>query len=173
MITIVSSTHRPDSNSKKIAQFYQKELKALGADSQILDLQDLPQNFMFSNMFGEKDNGFKAVQTLVSETQKFVFVIPEYNGSFPGILKSFIDACEFPASFKGKKAALVGLSTGRYGNIRGVGHFTGICHYIGMEVLPNKIYFPKVQLELTDNGSLKNEDTLKFTREQIAQIAEY
>ncbi|MFT7298949.1 MAG: chromate reductase [Sphingobacteriales bacterium] len=173
MITIISSTHRPDSNSMRIAHYYKIALKKLGKSSEILSLTDLPHDFLFSNMFGGTNPDFGPFQKRISDTKKFIFVIPEYNGSFPGVLKAFIDSCKFPESFKFKKAALVGLSTGRYGNLRGVGHFTGICHYIGMEVMPNKMYFPKVQDELSDDGSFKNEDTKAFVTQQIEQIAEY
>lgn len=173
MITIISSTHRPDSNSMRIAQYYKAALKNLGKSAEILSLSDLPRDFLFSNMFGETSPDFASFQQRITDTQKFIFVIPEYNGSFPGILKAFIDSCKFPESFKFKKAALVGLSTGRYGNIRGIGHFTGICHYIGMEVMPNKIYFPKVQDELAADGGFTNADTISFVTQQIEQIAEY
>ena len=49
---------------------------------------------------------FEPIQEIVTKTDKFIFVIPEYNGSFPGVLKVFIDACSFPESFYEKKAAL-------------------------------------------------------------------
>ena len=121
----------------------------------------------------QKIESWQPIQSLVSATQKFIFIIPEYNGSFPGILKVFVDACEFPVSFKGKKAALVGLSTGKYGNVRGVDHFTGICHYMGLEVMALKLHIPGIHKEFDENGELYQEDTLKFTRQQIERFVEY
>ena len=103
----------------------------------------------------------------MTQTQKFLFVIPEYNGSFPGVLKVFIDACSFPESFYDKKVALVGLSSGKYGNIRGLDHFTGVCHYVHLNMLPLKIHIPAIRTELDEQGNLFKEDTLKFTDEQI------
>jgi NAD(P)H-dependent FMN reductase len=47
----------------------------------------------------------------------------------PGSLKLFIDACsvrEYKQNFKGKKAALVGIASGRAGNLRGMDHLTGV-----------------------------------------------
>ena len=109
----------------------------------------------------------------MSASTKFLFVIPEYNGSFPGVLKTFVDACTFPESFYGKKAALVGLSSGRYGNLRGLEHFTGICHYIHLEVMPLRIHIPAIQTELNDKGDLWKEDTLKFTKEQMDKFIRF
>lgn len=121
-------------------------------------------------MFGKRSEQFQPIQDKVDATAKFLFIIPEYNGSFPGVLKVFIDACRYPNSFYGKKAALVGISSGKYGNIRGVDHFTGICHYINLHVLPLRIHIPAIHKELDENGDLFREDTIKFTNQQIDQF---
>lgn len=124
-------------------------------------------------MYGKRSPEFQKLQDIVSATNKFLFVIPEYNGSFPGVLKAFVDACKFPESFYGKKAALVGLSSGKYGNIRGVEHFTGICHYIHLHVLPLRIHIPSIDTELDENGDFWKEDTVNFTNQQIERFIEF
>ncbi|RZK63411.1 MAG: NADPH-dependent FMN reductase, partial [Pedobacter sp.] len=83
------------------------------------------------------------------------------------------DAADFPGSFYDKKAALVGLSSGKYGNIRGVDHFTGVCHYIHLNVLPLRIHIPNIKQELDENGNLFQEDTVKFTNEQIDKFINF
>ena len=116
---------------------------------------------------------FKPIQQLVLDTDKFIFILPEYNGSYPGIVKVFIECCEFPGSFKNKKAALVGLSSGKYGNIRGVDHFTGVCHYLGLHLLPLKIHIPQISEEIDTKGHLLLDNTLKFVKEQVSSFAEF
>ncbi|MNY39771.1 NADPH-dependent FMN reductase [compost metagenome] len=101
------------------------------------------------------------------KTSKFLFVIPEYNGSFPGVLKTFIDACQFPDSFYDKKAALVGISSGKYGNIRGIDHFGGVCSYLHLNVLPLRIHVSAIKTELNEQEDFFKEDTLKFTNQQM------
>lgn len=145
----------------------------MGTGSQILSLTDLPHDVIFTDLYGKRSTGFVPVQELVSSTKKFIFIIPEYNGSFPGVLKVFMDACAFPESFYGKKAALVGHSNGKYGNIRGVDHFTGVCHYMHLNVLSLRIHIPNIQTELNENGDLFKEDTLKFTDEQMEKLLAY
>ena len=98
---------------------------------------------------------------------------PEYNGSFPGVLKVFVDACDFPESFYEKKAALVGVSSGKYGNIRGIDHFTGVCHYFSLLVLPLKLHIAGIKAELDENGNLFKEDTVKFVDEQIEKFIRF
>jgi NAD(P)H-dependent FMN reductase len=174
MTTIIASTNRPESYTLKVAQHYQNGLAALGHPSQILSLGNLPEKIIHPAMYEtQKIESWKPIQNLVTETQKFLFIIPEYNGSFPGILKVFIDACEFPRSFNGKKAALVGISTGKYGNIRGVDHFTGICHYINLDVLSLKLHIPHINKELDESEVFFKEDTLKFTKQQMERFVAF
>lgn len=167
MITIISGTNRPNSNSYRLALNYRERFLAKGVDTQILPLTDLPPNFITEDMYGKRSADFTPIQELISESEKFMFIIPEYNGSFPGVLKTFVDACKYPESFFNKKAALVGISTGKYGNIRGVEHFTGVCHYMRLNVLPLRIHIPQITQEFDGAGRLYKEDTLRFTEEQI------
>ncbi|MFZ4862602.1 NADPH-dependent FMN reductase [Sphingobacterium sp. Mn56C] len=173
MNLIISGTNRLGSNSLKVAQYYQEELQKKGEPWQLLSLTDLPQDLLFSDLYGKRSSNFAPIQEMVSAAQKFVFIIPEYNGSYPGVLKVFIDACAFPASFYHKKAALIGISSGKYGNIRGVDHFTGVCNYLRMHVLPLKIHLPTIQNELDDQGCITEELTHKFVSEQIDEIARF
>lgn len=173
MITIIAATNRPNSNTLKIAKYYQAQLKIKGYEVGIFSLEDLPADILNTDMFGKRSPAFQKIQNLISETDKFIFVMPEYNGSYPGVLKVMIDAADFPGSFYDKKAALVGLSSGKYGNIRGVDHFTGVCHYIHLNVLPLRIHIPNIKQELDENGSLFQEDTVKFTNEQIDKFINF
>jgi chromate reductase len=120
LTTIISATNRLNSSTYKLAQYYQKKLKEKGLEAGILSLTQLPANIIESDLYGKRSPEFEPIQDIVTQTEKFLFIIPEYNGSFPGVLKIFMDACSFPESFYEKKAALTGLSSGKYGNIRGI-----------------------------------------------------
>ena len=174
MTTIIASTNRPDSYSLKLAEYYQARLKELGMETEILSLCCLPEKIIHPAMYeNQKSESWKPIQNLITKSQKFLFIIPEYNGSFPGILKVFIDACEFPASFGAKKAALVGISTGKYGNIRGIDHFTGICHYMNLDVMAMKLHIPHIHKEFDEGNLLFKEDTLKFTQALLERFVEF
>lgn len=173
MNLIISGTNRLGSNSLKVAHYYQNELKRKGEEWDIISLEDLPHDILFSDLYGKRSDEFKPIQEKVSAAKKFIFIIPEYNGSFPGALKTFVDACTYPASFYHKKTALVGVSTGKYGNIRGVDHFTGVCNYLRMHVLPLKIHIPLIQNELNGKHSFENDLTSQFLNEQIEEIIRF
>jgi chromate reductase len=173
MVTIISATNRPGSSTLKLAKYYQKKLSEKGLETGLLSLAQLPGNIIESDLFGKRSAEFQPIQDIVTSTEKFLFVIPEYNGSFPGVLKVFMDACSFPESFYEKKAALVGLSSGKYGNIRGIDHFTGICHYMHLHVMSLKIHIADIRGELNTDGDLFKEDTLRFTNEQMEKFISF
>ena len=173
MITIISSTNRPNSSTYKLADYYQRQLRERDLATDLLSMTELPGNLIETSLYGKSNPDFEQIQERVSATEKFIFIIPEYNGSFPGILKFFIDLCAFPHSFYDKKAALVGLSSGKYGNIRGVDHFTGVWHYMHLQVMPLKIHIPNIRTEFNEAGNLFKEDTLKFTNEQIGKFIKF
>jgi len=173
MVTIIAATNRPGSSTLKVAKYYQRTLAAKGLDAEILSLTELPDTLIATDLYGKRSEAFMPIQQRVTATDKFLFVIPEYNGSFPGVLKVFIDACAFPESFYDKKAALVGVSSGRYGNIRGIDHFTGICNYIHLHVMPLKIHITDVKKELDIDGNLTNTDTIKFSNEQMDKFIRF
>ena len=105
--------------------------------------------------------------------QKFIFISPEYNGSFPGVLKLFLDACsvrEYKATFKGKKAALVGIATGRAGNLRGMDHLTGILNHLGIIVLPNKVPISKIDQLYGESGDIADAVTLRLIERHVEEF---
>jgi chromate reductase len=172
-ITIIASTNRPGSSTLKLAQYYQRRLAQKGSDTTLFSLTDLPANLLQTDLYGKRSEAFAPIQQLVTETDKFLFIIPEYNGSFPGVLKTFVDCCDFPQSFYEKKAALVGLSSGKYGNIRGVEHFTGVCNYMNLHVMALKIHISGIRQEMNSDGNLFQADTVKFTDEQMDKFIKY
>ncbi|MDR3693473.1 NAD(P)H-dependent oxidoreductase [Mucilaginibacter sp.] len=173
MVTIISGTNRPGSWTLKLAKYYQKRLREKGLNAGILSMDQLPANIIETDLYGKRSAEFAGIQEIVTNTQKFLFIIPEYNGSFPGVLKTFIDACDFPVSFYDKKAALTGLSSGKYGNIRGIDHFTGVCHYLNLHVMPLKIHISSIKQEFDENNNLFKSDTLQFTEEQMDKFILY
>lgn len=170
---IISATNRPGSSTLKVAKYYQKKLREKGVEAGLLSLSELPDNLIKTDMYGQRSAEFEPIQDLIAKTDKFLFIIPEYNGSFPGVLKVFIDACSFPESFYDKKAALVGISSGKYGNIRGIDHFTGVCHYMHLNVMSLKLHIASIKTELNTDGVLFKVDTVNFINEQLDKFIKF
>lgn len=170
MITIIAGTNRKGSNSFKVAKSYQMILKDRNLKSQIFDLADLPIDFMKNDMYGaitpEKDS---IIEKFIKPVSQFVFAIPEYNGTYPGALKLFIDGID-PSHFYHKNAVLVGVATGRAGNIVGLEQFTTVLNHIKMEVLSNKVLLSQVDKLLSADGIVNDQETLKVIEEQIDKM---
>ena len=92
MITIFCATNRPDSNTKLIAENYQKLVEDQGSEAKVYSFEDLPSDFILGENYGESPESFSQVmKEMIEPVERFVFVIPEYNGSYPGITKLFLD----------------------------------------------------------------------------------
>ncbi|MCS5490591.1 NADPH-dependent FMN reductase [Algoriphagus limi] len=174
MIKIILGTNRKNSVSKLIALQYQQILKEKGADSEILELEDLPADFIESALYENngKNEEFNQFHQRVSQGKKFVFIVPEYNGSFPGVLKTFIDGMTYPNNFRNKKAALVGLSSGIGGGGIALSHLTDIFHYLGMHVLALKPKLAKIEQNMSDN-LLTNKLYLELLHTQAEMLLEF
>lgn len=174
MITIISGTNRPNSNARLLAAIYGRLLNSRHIPFQILDLIDLPPDFVFSALYHNagKNSEYNTLNKLIEETDKFVFIVPEYNGSFPGVLKAFIDGLSFPGSFKNKKAALVGISTGSQGGALALSHLTDIFHYMGMHVLAAKPRLNYISKNLSE-GELTNPLYENLLIEQIEAFIQF
>src|SRR5690606_17840814 len=117
-----------------IVNLYAELLRKHNEPYQILDLAELPPDFIVSALYSNtgKNEQFNKLASMVANSDKFVFVVPEYNSSYPGVLKAFIDGLSYPNTFKDKKGALIGLSSGMQGSGLALSHLTDVLHYLGM-----------------------------------------
>ncbi len=159
MITIVCGTNRKNSITLKVVKFYEKILKSKGQETRLINLEDLPHDFTFSALYENvgKNETFNQLQQQIDECEKFVFITPEYNGSFPGVLKAFIDGMRFPGTFEGKKCALVGISAGTQGAALAMSHLTDIFNYLGMNVLALKPRLPLLDSKMNGDQIMDSE----------------
>jgi chromate reductase, NAD(P)H dehydrogenase (quinone) len=171
MITVVSGTNRSENLSIKVAKAVVELLTTNDIEVQLLDLQQLPIDFVFRNdVFGNPDPGFSAIsEQFIGTADQFVFVIPEYNGSYPGVCKAFIDSI-WPEFFKGKKAALIGLSSGRTGNVRGCDQLTTVLNYLGVTTHPNPVHLHHIEGQLNENGDFEEEKSLQRIAQMLANF---
>ncbi len=164
---VIAGTNRPQSNTKKVASQYFEMVKRKGVDVELVCLKDVDWAFYDPNHYTKiQQSGIDFQERIMIPATKFLFVAPEYNGSIPGILKLFIDACNVKESFHFKKACLVGLGSGRGGNMRGLDHLTGILNYLNIDVYHKEVTLPDINNKLRD-GRLFDEGILKRIEKQI------
>ena len=174
MIVIIAGTNRKNSKTRVISKIYQGILSKLGEESIILDLANVPSDFIVSALYENsgKNADFNKYRQVIENCSKFVFIVPEYNGSFPGVLKAFIDGLKYPDSFTDKKCALVGISSGTQGGGLAVSHLTDIFNYCGMHVLALKPKLARIEANIS-NGRITNNLYRELLENQARQIIDF
>ena len=165
MYTIISATNRAGSHTEKVARQYQKILNEKGVVAKIFSLKNL-------DVLDKNPDFLKAENEFLIPAQKFIFIMPEYNGSFPGVLKAMIDISDIRKAWWGKKALLTGVSTGRAGNLRGMDHITGVLNYIKIVVHPNKLPISVIDKVLDADGTINN-NTLQAIDQQLDEFINF
>ncbi|MDR0829755.1 MAG: NAD(P)H-dependent oxidoreductase [Prevotellaceae bacterium] len=105
----------------------------------------------------------KDLQNAVKQADAVIFITPEYNRSFPGVLKNAIDWATRPYGqnlWNEKPAAIVGVSLGKIGGFGAVQHLKNVCSFLNMNVMNQ----PEVYLDASssmENGEFVP-DTVEF-----------
>jgi chromate reductase, NAD(P)H dehydrogenase (quinone) len=173
-IGIVVGTNRKDSRTEDIATYYSKKINEAGFAFNLINLNELPHDFAFSALYdnGGKNSDFEKFQAAIDECQKLIFVVPEYNGSYPGVLKTFVDGLRHPDSLAFKKVALVGVSSGVLGNAVGLGHFDDVLSYLNANVMGLRVKLGNINQHFSE-GKFINPIYETFTEKQIKNFIEF
>src|SRR5690606_13821395 len=142
MLTIISGTNRPGSNSRKITQQVVELYATLGEQLDVVDLAFLPQEVFNPLSYSQKPAAFQPFADKILQSEGLIVVVPEYNGSFPGVLKYFIDMLPFPESFENRPVSFIGLSAGQWGALRAVEHLQTIWGFRNAYIYPRRVFIP-------------------------------
>ncbi len=159
MITIISATNRKGSNTLKISNVYQHILQSKGIHAHLYSLEDMEMENMadFEKMEDE----------ILIPTSHFIIVSPEYNGSFPGVLKMMIDKSRVQLAWYNKKVMLTGVSSGRAGNLRGLDDLSNIMNHLKVTVFPVKLPISTINNVLGSDGEITDANTSKVINQHL------
>lgn len=177
MITVIQATNRPDSNTEFISRHIDQWLKT-HYDGPVghISMADMPAEVLTLSAYeeGRMSEKLKAIQDqLMVPADKFIWLLPEYNGSFPGVVKLFIDAISVrkkETTFKHKKSMLIGIATGRAGNIRGLDHMTSILMHLKSNMFPRLLPISKVSELMDEEGRINHGPTLKALDDHLKEF---
>ena len=150
MVTIISGTNRKHSNTSKISGEYQLILREKGIEAGLFSLEDLDL-LNYNDVFEKIEN------EILIPTTHFIIISPEYNGSFPGVLKLLFDTSRSHEIWFHKKALLTGVATGRAGNLRGMDHLADVLNYMKITVHPNKLPISVVNSVVGSDGKIMDD----------------
>jgi len=166
MYLIVSGTNRVGSTTLKVAKEYHRLLKERSIDAVLLSLEGL-------NLL-TRDAGFEKIENeLIIPINNYIFISPEYNGSFPGALKMLFDMAKTHSLWWHKKALLTGVSTGRAGNLRGMDHLASVLNYLKVMVHHNQLPISSVDKLMDAEGHFTDQNTLKAINQQLDEFLKW
>lgn len=144
MIEILVGTDRPHSRSAQVAQIIEPFYKAQGYQTHLLKLEDLKLSELNGSHYGnDKPVSVADGVQRIFDAEGLVVVCPEYNGSYPGVLKLFIDNWQYPESFEHRPVCFIGLG-GAYGGLRPVEHLQQVFGYRNSFIFPDRVFLQNV-----------------------------
>ncbi len=169
-ILAISGSTRKDSLNQKLVNEAAEMAKQMGAKVTIVYLKDYPMPFYDGDL--ESESGLppkaKDLRHLLIESQAILLASPEYNHSVSGILKNAIDWVSRGGkeAFRGKKIALMSVSPGKKGGVKGLLHLKDIIDDVGGSVISQQVVVPNGLEAFDEKGKLKNAQ-LKMELKQL------
>jgi NAD(P)H-dependent FMN reductase len=119
------------------------------------NLEELP--FFSQDLENDPPDKIVAYKELIREADAFLFISPEYNRSFPGVLKNGIDWGSRPYGqnlWKNKPAAVMGASPGNIGTFGAQHHLRQVLAYLEVPVMGQPEFYLKADKCFDQNGQL-------------------
>lgn len=159
-IPIVLGTARVGRQSEKVAKFVHSVAQSFDIEAEYIDVKDFVESPRTIPSWEESDKATKW-KDIAGRASGFLFIIPEYNRSFPGEFKLLLDMAY--KEYEGKAVGVVGVSSGKIGGARMVEHLMTIFMYLQM-----KAVIPSVYVGLVEGLSL--EDLEKQYTEEVKKM---
>lgn len=147
-LLFLAGSTRVESINKKLAKYAQAQASKKEVEAVFIDLKDYPLPLYDGDL--EDENGLPEnaiiLKKMFMECDGFFIASPEYNSSFSALLKNTIDWMSRPHSegekpliaYKGKVAAIAGVSPGGLGGLRGLVPLRMLLGNIGVHVIPTQ-----------------------------------
>ena len=168
---IISGTNRPGANSLRVAQILLQHYRAANIPAELFSLADLPPEVFNPAAYATKPPAMLAIQQRVLAARGLHVVTPEYNGSFPGVLKYFIDMLKFPESFERKPVAFVGEAMGIWGGLRSVEQLQMIFGYRNAHIFPERVFISAIHQKFDAAGKFTDPEIEKRLAKQATDFA--
>ncbi len=174
MIQIIVATNRKDSRSGLLAKNIQKRFQKLDITSEIMNLSKISWSELEHNLYGT-DNvpiSMKPMIQKINEADGLYIVCPEYNGSFPGVIKVFIDYWDYPKSFEKRPICFTGLG-GMFGGLRPVEHLQQVFGYRNAFIFPERVFIQNIWETLSLEGVISNDSMNQLLDQQTDGFSKF
>lgn len=148
-IPIILGTARQGRESEHAAQFvFEQTKKRAKVETELIDVRKLPMRL---DDAGEqmKDPAFSAT---IERCDGLIIVTPEYNHSFPGLLKHALDMNL--KEYIHKAVGICGVSAGAFGGARVIESLLPVMRELGLVMIFEDVNFGKVGTLFDERGTL-------------------
>ncbi len=173
MIVLISGSNRPDNNTRRVARYLEALLQQADQVVFLIDLEKLPTTLFTPASYVDKPAAFAPIQEAILNADGILTVVPEYNGSFPGALKYFIDMLQFPESLREKPAAFVGLAAGRWGGLRAIEQLEMIFRYRSAHLHNCRVCLPSIHTLLGDDGDIADSESAQRLDDLVSGFVDF
>ncbi len=150
-IPVILGTTRQGRKSAHAARFVASQLEQRdGVRTELIDIAELPLPVDDAGE-GIKDRKFSSK---MNRADGIVIVAPEYNHSFPGLLKHVLDSCL--KEYIHKAAGVVGVSAGPFGGTRVVQSLLPVLRELGLVTIFWDLNFGSVGEAFDGEGRLRD-----------------
>jgi chromate reductase, NAD(P)H dehydrogenase (quinone) len=129
-----------------------------------LPLGDLP--FYNNDLWDNPPAAVTDLKTRVERADAVLIVMPEYNRSFPAVIKNALDWASRPYGqnvWTGKPLAVAGASPGAIGTAAGQNHLRAILPVLGFVLMGQpEVYFQFKPGIIDEHGEITDETSLAF-----------
>jgi len=171
-IVVVCGTNRDGALSRLLAQEVAETYRLLDCTVDLVDMAELPQETLMGSAYKEQPASTAALVQRFLKSDGAVFVVPEYNGSYPGVLKLFVDMLPYPAGFDSRPCAFIGLAAGQFKGLRAVEHFQGVAGYRNAYMYPRRLFIGDSYSQFVD-GKLSDDELTTRLKEQAEGFAQF
>src|SRR3954469_22901114 len=165
-IPVILGTARQGRESEHAAKLvFEQTKKRAGVETELIDVRTLPMKL---DDAGEqmKDPKFSAA---IDRCDALIIVTPEYNHSFPGLLKHALDMNL--KEYIHKAVGICGVSAGSFGGTRVIESLLPVMRELGLVTIFEDVNFAKVGSLFDERGALLDEGFVrrvdKFLNELI------
>ncbi len=172
-LQIISGTDRPNSNAIRIAEYLKKRYNRLQAEADIIDLKEFPLSAVKGGKYRDEVPEIDQFVQPLLDADGVIFVCPEYNGGYPGILKFFIDYLPYPVSLNKKPVCFVGEANSLFGGLRAVEQLQQVAGYRNAHILPERVFISRVKENFDIESGIKDAYQQSLLEEQIRSFINF
>jgi NAD(P)H-dependent FMN reductase len=172
-ILVISGTNRPNSSTLRVARRVEQLYQQNHVRAELYNLETLPIEVFEPEAYKNKPPALIVIQQKVLDAAGLHVVLPEYNGSFPGVLKYFIDLLKFPESFERKPVAFVGVASGAWGGLRAVEQMQMVFGYRNAHLYPDRVFISGVAQKFTPEGAVSDAGLNERLSKQVHGFAQF